>query len=411
MGYSWTTLTQALLCEPSGIDEALAIAWEAVERFPEDVVARTGLAEVCRRAGRLEEAESVYRETVERFPEDVVARTGLAAVLRLQGGKRPREALELVEKVLEEDSSNVHAQTERGRILESLGRHREAEAAFAQASALESSIPTPVEGTGKSAAPKGKPKAFLPPAQGKTLVSYARFLRRQARRTESENGEAREHRNRALEMLDRVLEAQPFQTKARAEKGLLLLEWGRYEQAGAFLAESVALYPGDGALRYALARAERKAAQKESRPLSSVEPGAVTAAWESLHELNPAFYPLEQLGKGSAWLAHRDGNVRRRKALKAFSSLRKWTHPYLRYTGKGKSPGAEDPTTIRRQYEEKKGFEPWFSREVQALVFGPIPIHRELKNADLECIDERLHRYAAPIERLEEDFAVRQSAL
>lgn len=82
--FTWMTIKDILLKQRK-IEPALCFAWVAWKRFPEDVVARTGLAEVLKAAKRYQEAETVYRETIRRFPEDVVARNGLADTLRRSG--------------------------------------------------------------------------------------------------------------------------------------------------------------------------------------------------------------------------------------------------------------------------------------------------------------------------------------
>ena len=61
---------------------ALRFAWVASKRFPQDIFARNGLAEVLKAAHRYDEAETVYRQTIKDFPQDIVARNGLADTLR-----------------------------------------------------------------------------------------------------------------------------------------------------------------------------------------------------------------------------------------------------------------------------------------------------------------------------------------
>lgn len=90
--YGWSTSSKALLTLGRH-DEALAIALHAVDRFPENAVVRTGLAELFKAQGRFPEAEAVYRETIDRFPEDLFARTGLAEVLKAQGRLAEAEAV------------------------------------------------------------------------------------------------------------------------------------------------------------------------------------------------------------------------------------------------------------------------------------------------------------------------------
>ena len=79
-GFTWTTIRDVLLKQKNVLC-ALRFGWVAWKRFPENVVARTGLAEVLKAAERYPEATEVYRQTIERFPENVVARGGLADTL------------------------------------------------------------------------------------------------------------------------------------------------------------------------------------------------------------------------------------------------------------------------------------------------------------------------------------------
>jgi Flp pilus assembly protein TadD len=57
----------------------------AVEKFPGNVVARNGLADVFAKQKKFREAEAIYRKTMELFPDDVFARNGLADVFAKQG--------------------------------------------------------------------------------------------------------------------------------------------------------------------------------------------------------------------------------------------------------------------------------------------------------------------------------------
>ena len=89
--FTWTTIKDALLRQ-GDVSLALRFAWVAWKRFPEDVVARNGLADVLKAAHRYDEAEVIYRQTIERFPENVFARTGLADTLRRSGHFKDAEA-------------------------------------------------------------------------------------------------------------------------------------------------------------------------------------------------------------------------------------------------------------------------------------------------------------------------------
>ena len=69
----------------SRLEEALSAYETTIERFPENVVAQTGRAEVLKALGRYTEALALYEEIERRFPEDVVLRTGRAGLLVVMG--------------------------------------------------------------------------------------------------------------------------------------------------------------------------------------------------------------------------------------------------------------------------------------------------------------------------------------
>ena len=619
--FTWNVLTAALRRNQK-IDEALEIAWAAIDRFPDNVVARTGLAEVLRATGKLADAEAVYRDAVGRFPDDVFARTGLAEVLKAAGklaeaeavyrdtircfpdnvvardglayllkethrlqqaeavfretlAHLPKsayaltglasllrlarkdgltEAFDLIEQARSIAPSDVEVLLEQARLYEAVGRMEEAEAIFQQAHALSAasaakglmermvetdaasfaeSVGAPERGEPEALAAEsgmkpqapdvepagaelavsaegsqkgeaggkvliaknrffaslavklyelclkyvasfrvklakvivnllakagystgrsmGRPQVTLPQAgsggavptsdslsdqqgrirptevpiapeqqlrpritgtQAKAISAHARFLRHWARENET-NGTAQptapELRDRAIVLLDELIDAQPYQTNARAEKAILLLEAGQPVAAQQFLSESIALFSSDTSLRYALARVEREIARQEKRRLADVTPASVIAEWNRLRSLNPSFLPLQQLGGGRTWLSYRDGQEVHKGALKSFSKMRQWMQSHLDFVGAKDGRRADDPESVRHCYSAKEGFENWWSREVQAYLFGPVHINEELTVEHLDLIAKRLERYERPIDKLEEDFAVRLS--
>jgi len=127
--YAWTTSAQALVAV-NRVAAAEALYRDTIERFPQVVVARNGLAEVLKMQERLEEAEALYRDTKERFQQNVVARNGLAEVLKMQ--ERLEEAEALYRDTKERFQQNVVAKTGLAFLL--LERHElgEAQALFLQ---------------------------------------------------------------------------------------------------------------------------------------------------------------------------------------------------------------------------------------------------------------------------------------
>jgi len=81
--YAWNNEGQALLVRGDGI-AAMEVYRETKARFPDNVVARNGLAEVLKAQHRFADAEAEYREAKALFPDNVFARNGLAEVLKAQ---------------------------------------------------------------------------------------------------------------------------------------------------------------------------------------------------------------------------------------------------------------------------------------------------------------------------------------
>jgi tetratricopeptide (TPR) repeat protein len=449
------------------LTEAEAVYRETVDSFPDNVVARNGLAEVLKAAEKLTEAEAVYRETVDRFPDDVVARTGLAylmkdahklqeaeavfrealahfprnnyvliglaSVLRLTRKDDLTEAFDLIERARAIAPSDAGVLLEQALLYKTVGRMEEAEAilqqvcALSPASAAEGSKESMAEtdagsfvasvGSRESAeadtlAAERKLRPRITSMQARAISAHARLLRHWARRNET-NGTAQPTpanlRTRAIALLDQLIDAKPYQTNARAERALLLLEAGQAATARQFLSESIALFSGDTSLRYAMARVEREIARQEKRRLADVTSERVTSEWKRLASRNPSFLPLEQLGGARALLAHRDGQEVREGALKSFSKMRQWMQPHLDFIGASNGCRDDDPESVRDCYSAKEGFENWWSREVQAYLFGSVHIDEALTDEHLNLITQRLDLYERPIDTLEEDFAVRNS--
>jgi len=76
------------------LEESEQVYRDTIAKFPQDVVARNGYAEILKLRNQLEESEQVYRDTIAKFPQDVVARTGYAnLLLKLQRFEEARQLL------------------------------------------------------------------------------------------------------------------------------------------------------------------------------------------------------------------------------------------------------------------------------------------------------------------------------
>ena len=88
--YTWNTVRTVFL-KRQQLSEAACFAWVAWKRFPEDVVAHNGLAEVLKALHRYDEAAAVYRQTIESFSDNINAQNGLADTLRRSGHHKEAE--------------------------------------------------------------------------------------------------------------------------------------------------------------------------------------------------------------------------------------------------------------------------------------------------------------------------------
>ncbi|MFY9821582.1 MAG: tetratricopeptide repeat protein [Thermoanaerobaculia bacterium] len=127
--YSWNILTQARW-KARGAEAGLSLAWEAVERFPENSVARNGLAEILKSVGHLAEAEAVYRQAMTELPTNDVTRNGLAGLLKEVG--RLAEAESVYRQTMRDFPSNTYARNGLAEILKEAGRLDEAELVYRQ---------------------------------------------------------------------------------------------------------------------------------------------------------------------------------------------------------------------------------------------------------------------------------------
>jgi hypothetical protein len=184
-----------------------------------------------------------------------------------------------------------------------------------------------------------------------------------------------------------VLEAWPFDARALAERGLLLLDMGRLQDGRRALGEALERQPGQPALVAALARAERETAAEEKRVLSEESLAEVLAAPGRLRGLDRAFEPLARLQQGRGILALSDGQVRLEAAGRELNALHRWVRPRLEL--------------------EADRFEGWWSRRIHEAVFASIEPDSEIQTEQVPVIAGQLQDNAARIDLLEEDYWLR----
>ncbi|MEV0660628.1 tetratricopeptide repeat protein [Actinomadura luteofluorescens] len=125
--YTWTIASRAWAA--AGDEEvAISLGYETLDRFPEECIVRTVLAEVLKNAGRLPEAEAIYRDTIIRFPGDTIARNGLADVLKAAGGLPEAEAI--YRDTIVRFPADIFARNGLADVLKAAGRLPEAEAIY-----------------------------------------------------------------------------------------------------------------------------------------------------------------------------------------------------------------------------------------------------------------------------------------
>jgi len=112
------------------LDESLMAYEQIIAQQPENVVAKTGRAEVLKAMGRLDESLVAYDQSIAEYPENVVAKTGRAEVLKMMG--RLEEALMPYDQIIAEHPESVVAKTGRVEVLKAMGRLDESLMAYDQ---------------------------------------------------------------------------------------------------------------------------------------------------------------------------------------------------------------------------------------------------------------------------------------
>ncbi len=117
----WAKLQHAL----GRYEDALAVLWESVRRFPESPVVRTRLAGVLRSKSRTALAEAVLRDTMRDFPRNAVCRHALSELLRETS--RAPEAEKILRDAMRDFPRNAYFRNTLAELLRETGRAPEAE--------------------------------------------------------------------------------------------------------------------------------------------------------------------------------------------------------------------------------------------------------------------------------------------
>lgn len=123
----WPSRLRALV-GTGQIGLAMQACDEWIKAYPEDIDARAWHARLQAWMHHWQEAEAEYKELLRKTPEDVDLLAGLADVLMWQ--KRHQESLNLLERACRLAPQRTDCQLQRARVLEKLGREREARLAY-----------------------------------------------------------------------------------------------------------------------------------------------------------------------------------------------------------------------------------------------------------------------------------------
>ena len=411
------------------LPEAEAEYRETIERFPDNVFTRSGLAEVLKAQERLPEAEAEYRETIERFPDDMVARNGLAEVLKAQD--RLPEAEAEYRETKSRFPGNLYVRTGLAAVLDAQGRHHEAEEVRSEGAAIapDQTGPLPLVGAidqGTSAdqasgddtespAPADLvPGSSVEPMEKQThgpselsrrevqiIAGNAFLVRGWARATRQYAPDMAEglFRERADQLLTRLLPVSDNDSLAAGESALLELDRGELEQAQALLRRAVQRFPGSARVRYALARAEREATD-----------GDPVTPWRRLLRLDDRYQPIFYLGSGRASLNRiaNLGDRAKEDAQEKLGRLAFWIRERIELVeGCGlDAPGSSNPRACYRPRRQGE-FAGWWAVEAQAELFGTQPIAGYDDLSALDSISEHALANSAKLDRLEEEFVMR----
>ena len=212
-------------------EEALEVAFVAVEQAPDFSEARINLGAILSALGRFEEAETHLRRAIALNPQGRDAHLNLGAVLYKQG--RYEEALEVTFVAVEQAPDFSEARINLGAILSALGRFEEAETHLRRAIALNPQdvdsfrklieVLTP-QGRYEEAIDALAQAAALDPASPQAAELHFRM------------GQAAEENGRpeAAEYYMRSFEIDPCHTKATRRLAHLRLEQQRYDEALSF---------------------------------------------------------------------------------------------------------------------------------------------------------------------------------
>lgn len=311
VGYS--ALAEALRAAGSGrLDEAAQVYAECIERFPDDAVARNGLAAVHREQSRLDDAEALYLDTIECFPDDVVARAGLAETYREQS--RLDDAVAQYQDTIARFPDDVVARTGLAEVFRELGRLPEAKLCYEQALKIDPTNAYAREGI----------KRLGNVTEKKPLPSKQAYIHSPSRSPGLALRQRRMARHRGLDMaaLPQWEESALHSDITLAERVFETLAADQPEQARDILQAALNEFPASASLLTAQARLERREAQAAGAALTEDTRQKVLAAPLNLRKRFPDMEPVYWLEHGLAYHALTDGEVRLNALAESFDRIK-----------------------------------------------------------------------------------------
>lgn len=405
--YSWTIFERCVF-SVRGAEHAVPVAWEAVERFPDNVFCWQELGYFLKESDRFDLAEEVWYETLERFPQNEPARNSLAALLLQRG--RVDEAGHLLAVLMSEDPSSdttatwieflrrssrldeaesaARQEIESGRAtavvcgrliatLRDAGRPEEAREALEQASQR-----FPADGPyllakleGPSSAPDSPDQSLQRPV---APAREASVLRRRLRRL-SETGIDVEAQRLELESF--IEENLRSPTQSVVQRSLLDVDAGEVERAICTVEQGLREIGRSTDLLYVRARAARTQAKAKRLGYTTENYRQLLEPFTELRERAVSTRTLRDLGAVRAAHALSDGQP---LAQLKFDTL-------LRLDSSTK--------TFAKQLDGAEGdFHKWFRGNLKRLIA------EELDQVSVEDADRALTRNARKLDGLEEDF-------
>jgi tetratricopeptide (TPR) repeat protein len=387
------------------LDEAEAVYRETIELFPDDAVARSGLADVLKDLGRLDEAETAYREVLELFSHDpkvlVVAHTGLAGVLRAQG--RLQDALEQTDAALALESNNTFALAERQRILQAERGQPSSRAArhLPQMKSVASLVAGPMSRTKR-----------------RVLLCRVVWLRRQANAGASSvaaSASPDDLRSRAAEILTAILQQYPDDERTLAQQCLLLLDTGDLDAAAQQVDAALRVRPNAQLLLTLRARVDRLRARRDQERLQpDVEPRVLEAP-RQLRRFRPELRPVVLLQQGLGYLALTDGELRNEKVAEEFGKLHRWIEHRLDPQARDNASAKADEEEDDRSFSEREAgvdahFNRWWAEELKRNVFELVTEAGAPEPADVPRLATVLEDKNQLVEKLEDFYVGRLAA-